>query len=371
MMQYKMVYRKKYKASSQAAATRRAAATWWRVATPFPASVVRFGFVSVCYIYIAMFSLSILYSASFAFNNSLYFQLDSWTDVPSVNSTETEQTEQTLPPTNQTFVVVVACTRSLPGWKSINDTSAHSLLLPSVLRTSHGERDDVRLEVLLAFDVGDSFWENDKNRQDLRKTHNQIAINYISVPKTRSHHIPFNEACRAAYEYGADFIVRVNDDSEFVTNGWITHGMNTLQSYKPPHVGMVGPTCHEGNNAIMTHDMVHRTHLDIFADYYPDEFDNWWIDDWISLVYGKNRTTKLPIWVVKHHLGEHRTRYKVDWTQRKLLSRLLDRGRRQIAEYLHNETHDPNTYRVMGNSKRVVLVDGPIAAHLDTSTQMM
>jgi hypothetical protein len=105
-----------------------------------------------------------------------------------------------------------------------------------------------RVEVLLAFDKGDTFWENADNRMKVAVTHD-IPISFISVVKNRTHHIPFNEACRAAYEYGADYIVRVNDDTEFVTQGWITKAVNVLASFNPPNVGVVGPTAHEGNTA--------------------------------------------------------------------------------------------------------------------------
>ena len=40
-----------------------------------------------------------------------------------------------------------------------------------------------------------------------------------------------------------------------------------------------------GRPDVVTHDMVHRTHLLVFREYYPAVFRNWWIDDWISRVY--------------------------------------------------------------------------------------
>ena len=97
---------------------------------------------------------------------------------------------------------------------------------------------------------------------------------------------------RAAYNDGAEYMVRINDDSEFVTSDWVSKAVANLASYDPPNVGMVGPNCREGNTAIMTHDMVHRTHLDIFEHYYPDVFSAWWIDDWISKVYGPTKVNQ-------------------------------------------------------------------------------
>ncbi len=44
-----------------------------------------------------------------------------------------------------------------------------------------------------------------------------------------------------------------------------------------------GPKCQQGNDKILTHDFVHRLHLEIFdMNYYPPELVDWWMDDWIS-----------------------------------------------------------------------------------------
>jgi len=260
--------------------------------------------------------------------------------------------------TPKAFVVIVSCIKSMESWKSINGTSLHELFLPSVPRfLTDDERKKYRVEVLLAFDKGDTFWENPANRLEVAVTH-QIPVSFISVVNNRTHHIPFNEACRAAYEYGADYIVRVNDDSEFVTKGWITKAVNVLASFNPPNVGVVGPTFHDGNTDILTHDMVHRTHMEIFDDYYPDEFDNWYLDDWISYVYGDSRTTKIADWVVVHHIHHHGTRYAENYSQKSLLKTLLDRGKDRLQTYLKSGNASVAT-QVLG-TPRINLVEGPL-----------
>ncbi len=82
--------------------------------------------------------------------------------------------------------------------------------------------------------------------------------------------------------------MRINDDSESTTTSWITAATSALKSFSPPNVGVVGPICKQGNKGIMTHDMVYApTHLSIFGTYYPKEFDNYYVDDWITRVYGE------------------------------------------------------------------------------------
>lgn len=120
----------------------------------------------------------------------------------------------------------------------------------------------------------------------------------------------FNYMTAAAYEDGSDYMYRVNDDTQF-SGPWLHDAVRVLSSFSPPNVGVVGPLCAEGNTLIMTHDFVHRTHLDIFEHYYPPVFSDWWMDDWISKVYGPRRTRQGPF-RVRHMIGHQGTRYSVD-----------------------------------------------------------
>ncbi|XP_045161319.2 uncharacterized protein LOC123526293 isoform X1 [Mercenaria mercenaria] len=143
-----------------------------------------------------------------------------------------------------------------------------------------------------------------------------------------------NAMAREAYEDGMDYFVRINDDSSMETQKWTSEGISILQNYNPPNIGVVGPTCHEGNTGILTHDMVHRSHLEIFDFYYPPYFDNWWTDDWITKVYSPERSTKLSSWVVKHHLMSHGTRYNVDFKKHIRLNITLTLDHERLSEYL-------------------------------------
>jgi hypothetical protein len=234
------------------------------------------------------------------------------------------------------FVSIVVLVKSKPEWKNVNDTSLHTLLIPSILKTiTPQEWDQYHVELLVGFDVGDPFWENSNHRLHVQQSTGPLLINFLALRKRRPTQIPFNAACRAAYELGADYIVRINDDTEFLTPRWITQGVQQLRRFRPPRLGVVGPRCDQGNVEILTHDMVHRLHLDIFfVEYYPDEFDNWWIDDWISTVYGRNNTRRIDEWEVYHHVDKHGTRYRVDEALRRHLATTVKSGRDKIRAYL-------------------------------------
>ena len=56
-----------------------------------------------------------------------------------------------------------------------------------------------------------------------------------------------------------------------------------------------------------------------------------WMDDWISLVYGKERTFKARDATVIHHTGAHGQRYEVDKTHEQLLMK--------VCSLTHSLTH--------------------------------
>lgn len=225
-------------------------------------------------------------------------------------------------------IAVCAASKSKPSWRSLADTALSTLLIPSLNRTTLGE--PYIFTLYLAFDRDDSFWQ--KHVGKLRGGEIPIKHDFYTSP---AHKIPFNELTAHAYNDGADYIVRINDDTEFVTEGWATLGVKALAGFEPPNVGVVGPTFKEGNTAILTHDMVHRTHLNIFKYYYPPVFSAWWIDDWITHVYEPGRMKKLSTWHVAHHVTKHGTRYAVQHHESKHLKAEIERGRKVLREWVN------------------------------------
>ncbi len=254
------------------------------------------------------------------------------------------------------------------------------ILIPSIHQTLTAyERDTFRVELILGYDEGDAYWQDRANQLDaVHNGNNQAAepipVSFLSIRKKpgRESLVPFNELCQAAYDYGATYIVRVNDDTQFISPRWATLAIRTLQQYSPPHVGVVGPTCHEGNTAILTHDMVHApSHFKIFDTYYPTVFDNYYVDDWISRVYGNERTKMMEDWVVIHHLHMYGTRYKPSFGQDKYLNDTIKEGQTAIQKFLLSKltVDDLETQKQKCNEKKHVIlrkdmiarVDGPMA----------
>jgi hypothetical protein len=271
------------------------------------------------------------------------------------------------------FVAIVACTKSWPQWKHANESTVYSTFLPSIVRTiSADEWTKYRIEVVLGFDTGDDFWE----KQEIRawdgwgsstkgggsNSKASIVLSWLSFQQTQNSRIPFNQLCRATYDYGADYIVRVNDDTIFSSKGWLSEAVAVLSSFDPPNIGVVGPTSKGDKSTIMTHDMVSRIHLEIFDTYYPKVFKNYYVDDWISNVYGAKRTQKIDTWKVVHLTSPGSKRYSPSREQKKNLQKIIAQGSDQIQTYIESQK------RVIANNDTLVLggacvnlAEGPIA----------
>jgi len=214
--------------------------------------------------------------------------------------------------------------------KSINETCPQSII-SGVL---------YNITVLIGVDQDDAFWlEHAVRLQSSAMLLYQVNLRVHRYTRHKTGKLPFNSLMQDAFDTNADYLVRVNDDTQFETRGWIPRAVNQLMAFVPANVGVVGPVCHQGNNNIMTHDMVHRTHLHIFPTYYPSVFHNWYIDDWISTVYGSARTMKMKTWQVHHHV-ELGTRYTPALDDKLLLAGEVAAGAVKISGYLQGNTLD-------------------------------
>lgn len=245
--------------------------------------------------------------------------------------------------TKRPIFAIIASTRSRPEWKLVSETPLQMHLIQSTARSITPDEVltwDIHLYV--AVDDDDVFWVHDDNISNLRIP-SWMTLTFAIVPRVPNH-IPFNEIAQVAYKNDAEYYCRVNDDSSFYTFGWITQGVTALRQFDPPNVGVVGPTCPDGKTSILTHDMVHKTHMEIFHQlYYPPQFHNWFLDDWITFQYQKRTIgvdlyMKLENWVVRHR--STLKRYVHDYKDGKLLPAALDSGRRDILRYL--QEHFPN-----------------------------
>ncbi|KAJ1478892.1 hypothetical protein T484DRAFT_2912558 [Baffinella frigidus] len=211
--------------------------------------------------------------------------------------------------------VCLGATSMKMHFSSLADSPLFTQLLPSIRRTS---LPGYEVWVYVGYDRGDLFYDDETNLAAIRKW---FARN-VAAPLERERKVRarlalvqcvnvlrkpgpvFNLVTAAAAADGAEYLFRVNDDTELLTSGWAGIMVDQLKAFSPANLGVVGPRgSHDASSTrmMLTHDFVHRTHLRIFGVYYPPILSDWWMDDWISHVYPSGHARKLINCEVYHH----------------------------------------------------------------------
>lgn len=221
--------------------------------------------------------------------------------------------------TGNTIVSVCTSSRSTPKWTDVESSDLWRILINSINKiTNKGQFYNYDLKLYVAFDDDDTFWL--KHMHELQPKWDAISRHPLTVvPKVfkSTDTIPWNNITLTAYHEGSDYFVRLNDDTEIQSKNWVDVIVRELKTMD--NFGVVGPKSREGNKKIMTHDAVHRTHIDLFGYYYPP-FKNWYIDNWISFVY-QHRTKVLKNLLIKHHISP--TRYSVHTPDPAVYSKII------------------------------------------------
>ena len=240
-------------------------------------------------------------------------------------------TQQYAKDANRTphIAIMLGSTSNKVASPSTNSMALFTMALPSIAKTVEC---GFRYTVFIGYDAGDPFYDTGAGRATLHDWFNRhvkrplvergipVAIEAVRVENPSSKPGPvFNAlARRARARDDVDFFYRVNDDTLMVTP-WASAFVCALCSFGPPY-GVVGPV--ESIRAdILTHDFVHRTHLAIFDDYYPPDLSDWWMDDWISHVYGAARSVRVA--TVKVSRGR--------WVGRRRAAPSVDRALERVA----------------------------------------
>ena len=196
-------------------------------------------------------------------------------------------------------IVLGATSRNLPI-PSVDNMALFTISLPSIVKTVEC---GFRYTVFLGYDVGDPFFDSQAGRDTLTAWFDQhgrepllkggINIDLVPVRVGNPGSKPgpvFNKVAERARSANADFFYRINDDTLLLTP-WARAFACSLCSLGPPY-GVVGPV-ESVRGDILTHDFVHAMHLDVFPEYYPSNLTDWWLDDWVSKVYGPARSYRL------------------------------------------------------------------------------
>ena len=245
---------------------------------------------------------------------------------------------------------IVACVKSPASLRELPRAALAAVFLPSLVKTvTDDERRRWRIGLYLCADDTDQFYVS--QAAAIKKLAASVApwldLRLLFYPAFKNR-VPNREAALQAYADGAEYLHRTNDDISFLSVGWLTTAVTALRSLSPPDVGVVGPKVYGDGirGGATTLDVVHRTHLDIFQEYYPPQLDNWFVDDWIAFAYTRGRSRRTFVlhgqkrfpglsWTVQH-LFTHGRRYKVSMAQKGLLPALVECGRDTVDGWINH-----------------------------------
>ncbi len=249
-------------------------------------------------------------------------------------------------PLLQKMFAIVTCTKTVSAEAASRPLTA--AFLPSLNHTvTKRELEEWDIRLYICVDDNDALVNNGTQPMidRLRPHIPAIPIKVLLYPHSRT--IPHGLAAVRAFSDGATYVHRTNDDTRFLTSGWIT--ASTAQLTRWNNVGVVGPVSHgdprsrrygKNKNILLTRDVVHKNHMRIFSDYYPKCLHNWYVDDWISHSYALHgRAVFVNGWRVKHAFVH--TRYKPSYGQGHKLKELVDCGVKAVNASMRNDSLDP------------------------------
>lgn len=140
----------------------------------------------------------------------------------------------------------------------------------------------------------------------------------------------WNILAMKAYLDHCDYFYFCGDDILFLHQGWVEQCVITLIQHR--NFGITGPVNKNGNVNILTQIFVSRYHLDIFGYAFPEEIKNWYLDDWINLVYSPCYVYRLENYHCYNQGGKERYNI-VDANN--LCRELVIRDRVKVQHYIH------------------------------------
>ena len=186
------------------------------------------------------------------------------------------------------LVMLIISTSRVRNWSNIKESHLYKIFIKSFLSTIDKDHDYV---VYIGIDHGDPLFDNITQQNEITRFSNafkNIQFKFIVFDKSvKKGHVSvmWNIVHQIAYDENCDYFYQCGDDISFKTKGWVNDSINTLLAHN--NIGLTGPI--NNNPRILTQSFVSRKHMEIFGWYFPEEIQNWCIDDWYNHVYQPNQ----------------------------------------------------------------------------------
>jgi hypothetical protein len=220
------------------------------------------------------------------------------------------------------IAILIPSTSSGRDWRFVTQ----SYLYDTIQSLKKTIDPDYTYTIYLGYDHDDPFYTRPIVQGGFKEMGIPIVFVPLSVERgyvTRM----WNILAKLAYNDGADYFYQCGDDIRIDVPGWVRASVDTLTQRN--NIGMTGPRNLHGNTRILTQSFVHRTHMDIFGHYFPEEIRNWFCDDWINDIY---EPCRLPPEYTCDNIGGD-PRYEIEHSGGITCQSLVERDKRRVYSY--------------------------------------
>lgn len=195
--------------------------------------------------------------------------------------------------------------------------------------------------IYYGFDETDSWYNQNKFLKAVNKIIEQahlsdtVFLRFIPLENSRySGKITsiWNRLAKEAYEDGCEYFLPSNDDARLLSPGWSSLAVSTLlNSPLYPNLGLVAFN-DVGYSGFPTFHLVHKTHLDIFRQYYNVDWEGAYQDPFAFEVYASfNSSFLLMDILIENHIG---TLPRYDYGTAPSFGEQRERHKQHLLEWL-------------------------------------
>ena len=240
------------------------------------------------------------YSCSIHVRKELAFSRLLYKKEPAITNLNTNSVNNNSASANAKSVAMLVPSKNSIG--KVEDCALVKYLLTSVLDSI----ENFNVTMYVGYDRDDPILKLLANRNWI-KHFSRFEIKFIELPACGWLTFIWNVLFIEAYHDGNEFFIQLNDDIEFNGTGWLSSSINMMQTSKLRLVGFNDATW---KCQLYTQTLVDRRHYTAFnGHYFPLELRNWYSDNWITWVYGRDGQGKCN-WNAVISNGNVQTRYE-------------------------------------------------------------
>ena len=236
------------------------------------------------------------------------------------------------------IAVIIPATSNKCHYNYFQDTDLFNILFKSFFTTYDLNHE---YKFYLGIDSDDKLYQDNSVQNDIKNIINVMkntSIEFLTIDSSHKGNVChiWNELFKKAYEDDYDYFVQIGSDIDFQDKDWVNACLDILKQNND--IGVVGMTDmgrkkYNPDDTLLTQTFVSRKHMDIFGFYYPHEFKNWYIDDWISEIYEKSEKKSIIPHGIYNCGGP--PRYNV-YGDRSLCNNMLIKYKDNIKKYMDN-----------------------------------